>query len=281
MTMRKGLLSIIMLFAGMVSYAGGIITAKEFADIIKGKPDVVIIDAQRTTDYATEHVKGAINIWQQDLFAGKPDGILKSPEELAKLFGAKGISESTSVVIYDDGSNKYTSRIWFVLTMLGAKDVSITTKDMAEWGKYRIPLTSQPAKRTAVNFNLALNTTMGISIEDYKSLAVKPKLIDTRKPEEFNGSDGKSLGHLPGAILLNYKDLLDAKGNFLSATQITSLPALAGLSIDTEVVFYCNSGVLAAVGYYALHEIAGFKNVKVLDGGYNHWVLDKSNPVEK
>ncbi len=279
--MRRSVLSIVLLLVGLMTYAGGIITAKEFSDIIKGKPEVVIIDAQRASDYATEHVKGAINIWQQELFAGKPDGLLKSAEELAKLFGSKGISESTAVVIYDDGSNKYTSRLWFVLTMLGAKDVSITTKDMAEWGKYRIPLTSQAVKRTAVNFTVTLNSAMGISIADYKALANKPKLIDTRKPEEFNGSDGKSLGHLPGAILLNYKDFLDAKGNFLTASQILALPALAGLTADSEVVFYCNSGVLAAVGYYALHEIAGFINVKVLDGGYNHWVLDKSNPVEK
>lgn len=265
--------------------SAALITVKEFSELLKTDKDLVVVDCDRASNYATSHIKGAINIFPQELFNGKPDGIFKSTDEMAKFFGSKGISESSRIVLYDDGSNKYTSTIYFLLTYIGAKDVKIMTKVMAEFEKYRLPLTSAVTKINPVTFTPMVKTGCLISIADFKAKQAAGSflVIDTRKVEEYKGedTDKKSKGHLPGAISITYKDFLKTDGSFKEKAEIEALAAKHGATTEKAIVIYCNSGVLASVGYYALHEILGYQNVMVLEGGYNHWVLDASNTLEK
>lgn len=282
--MRK-IFSLIVAVFVTFQLSAALITVKEFSELLKTDKDLVVIDCDRASNYATSHIKGAINIFPQELFNGKPDGIFKSTDEMAKFFGSKGISESSRIVLYDDGSNKYTSTIYFLLTYIGAKDVRIMTKVMAEFEKYRLPLTSAVTKINPVTFTPMVKTGYLISIADFKAKQVAGSLlvIDTRKVEEYKGEDAdkKSKGHLPGAISLNYKEFLNSDGSYKSKADLEALVAKSSISADKNLVLYCNSGVLASVGYYALHEILGYQNVMVLEGGYNHWVLDASNTLEK
>ncbi len=282
--MKKLFLSLTIIFS-VIHLSSAVITVKDFAELIKSNKDLIIVDCDRAANYAATHIKGAINIFPQELFNGKPDGIFKSTEEMAKFFGSRGISEKSTVVLYDDGTNKYTSTIYFLLKYLGAGNVSILTRNMTEFEKYRIPLTSAPVKITAVTFTPTVNTGMLTGFAEYKTKSATGSLItlDTRKPDEFQGidADKKSKGHLPGAIGITYKEFLKADGSYKSKEEIEALVLKNGLSPEKEIVVYCNSGVLAAIGYYALKEILGYPNVKILEGGYNHWVLDPSNTLEK
>ncbi|MGC8865845.1 MAG: sulfurtransferase [Bacteroidales bacterium] len=284
--MKRMLFSMLFIlgFLGVKAFpTANLVSTAEFMELLKTSKEMVVVDCDRPQNYATQHVKGAINIWQQDLFSGKPDGILKSPEELAQIFGAKGISEKAPIILYDDGSNKYTARLYFVLKMLGAQDVKIFSKNMQEWSKYRVPLTSQPTTLPKTTFNLNLNNDMLISIDVLKGKLNEGgfTLIDTRKLEEFAGQTDKSKGHLPGAIHIDYRDFLDTNNNFKNADELRAMPVISSLNPEQEIILYCNSGVLASVGYYALKEVLGFPKVKILNGGYNHWVLDENNPVVK
>jgi len=262
-----------------------VISSKEFVEILKTDKNVVIIDCDRAANYASSHIKGAINIFPQELFNGKPDGIFKSPDELAKFFGSKGVNESSQIVLYDDGSNKYTSTIHFILHYLGAQDVKVLTKNMSEWEKVRIPLTSTAVKTTPVTFTASPNPDFLISIADFKTKMGETsyQLIDTRKPEEYQGADAdkKSKGHLPNAIGITYKDFLKADGSYKSKEEIEALAKTKNIVSEKEVIIYCNSNVLASVGFYAFKEILNYPDVKILEGGYNHWSLDTSNPIEK
>ena len=281
--MKRLILIFGIIFGYIMAYASSALSTAEFVEMLKSRADLVVVDCDRPQNYAQAHIKGAINIWQQDLFVGKPDGMLKSPEELAAYFGSKGIGENSPIVLYDDGSNKYTSRLYFVLKMLGAKDVKIFTKNMQEWSKFRVPLTSQPSSRPKTTFNLNLQPDVVIKIEVFKVKLQKGgfTLIDTRKPEEYAGNTDKSKGHLPGAINIDYREFLNKNNDFKTADELRAIPALAKLSSEDEVILYCNSGVLASVGYFALKEVLGLTKVKVLDGGYNYWALDENNPIEK
>lgn len=273
-------------FAVSVSAANPAISAKEFMDLMKSNKELIIIDGSKAADYTVQHVKGAVNIWHADLFvSGIPEGMLKSPEDLAKYFGSKGIKEKSQVVVYDDGSNKYTSRIYYILKYLGNNNVSILTKNMTEWEKVRIPINSNPVKLPAVAFNAVVDKSMMIDIalakEKMKTNSIT--LIDCRTNDEYLGQDKekKSQGHIPGAIDISHKDLLNADGSFKSKTELEAMAMKLGIPADKELVFYCASGVRAAVGYIAFKEILGFADVKVLEGGINHWVLDKDNIVER
>ncbi len=270
------LLSVLRLFAQL-----DFITAEEFTALSKANPALVVVDANRAKTFQANHLKGAIHINHMDLYLdGEIKGLLKSPEELAAFFGKKGISENSSVVLYDDATHKYTTRLYWVLKYLGANDVKILNKDLEAWKKSRLPLSTEVVALKPVTFNPTLNAEMLVTFEDVAQRKDQPEviLVDSRNAEEFAGKTEDSKGHIPGAINLDQAILLTENGYFKPAEELKTIVQSAGITPDKEVIVYCVTGVRASVLYYALKNVLGYENVKVYDGSYNEWVA-KSNVV--
>jgi thiosulfate/3-mercaptopyruvate sulfurtransferase len=211
--------------------------------------------------------------------------LLKSPEELAAYFGSKGISNTSKIVIYDDGSSKYNSRVYWVLKYLGATDVHILHKDMDQWKAARIPLTRAPSKPAKATFTPSVNKKLLATTSQVKAKLgdAGTVLLDGRTEAEYNGTstEKKSNGHIKGAKFLEYNQFLDDKGAYKSKEEIEAIAKKHGITADKTVITYCATGVKAAVLYTALAEIAGYTNVVLYDGSYNEWAADTSNPLEK
>ena len=247
---------------------------------------MVIIDVQASDVYAKQHIMGAINIPHKNLYKPGPiEGQFKDVEELAAIFGKNGVSNTSKIIVYDDGSQKYNSRVLWVLTYLGATDVSLLHKDMAQMEAARIPMTATPSTLKATTFVPAVNADMNIDMASVKALNANPNalLLDVREPDEFKGidKDKKSQGHLPGAVYLYYKDMLTATGAYKTKEEIIAIAAKVGATPEKEIVVYCQTGIKAAVTYFALKEIAGFPNVKLYAGAYAEWASVAENPIVK
>jgi thiosulfate/3-mercaptopyruvate sulfurtransferase len=267
------------LLAGNVSAQVDIISAKDFMALTKSNDKLVIIDANKAKNYDVNHIKGAINIEHGDLYRpGDIEGLIKSPEDLAAFFGSKGINENSEVVIYDDGSQKYNTRIYWILKYIGAKNVRILHKDMDAWRAVRVPLTSTPGKFAATDFTPTVNPAIFATLDDVKARMGQPGvvLIDCRTPDEYNGVS-KSEGHLPGAININHEDLLTETGAFKTAEELKAIAEKNGITASTEILMYCRTSVRACVEFVVFKNILGYENVRVYDGAYLEWVA--SNPV--
>lgn len=155
----SGVTMILFLLAGFNLFAGGEqILAADFIKLIKSDKSVVVIDANKADEYGKMHMINSVNIPHKELYKdGAIEGLIKSPDELAAYFGKKGISNNSTIIIYDDGSNKYSSRVYWVLKYLGANDVKILHKDMDAWRKSRVPITGRPSNVKPVTFTLNLN----------------------------------------------------------------------------------------------------------------------------
>jgi len=249
--------------------------------LVKAKKELVIIDVSKEDTYRTVHIKNAINIPHTKLYAkGEIEGVLKSDVELAALFGKHGVSNASSIIIYDEGSQKYSSRVYWILEYLGASDVKILHKNMDQWKKERVPLTRLPGKLPATTFNAKPNPAISVDMAYVKSKLNNPStiLIDARTAEEFNGTSEtpESPGHIPGAINLNYEDVLNAKKAFKSKEEIAAIANKLGITSDKELVLYCRTSVRGAVLFAAFYDILGYKNVKVYDGALAEWQLSNS-----
>ena len=272
---------------GYTALAGTlIIQAKEFAAELKNNRSMIVIDVQAADIYAKQHIQGAINIPHKSLYKpGTIEGQFKDVAELAAIFGKKGVSNTSKIVIYDDGSQKYNSRVWWVLIYLGATDVSLLHKDMAQMETNRIPMTATPATLKAVIFTPVVNEEMNIGMASVKALGGNPNalLLDNREPDEYSGidKDKKSQGHLPGAVFMHFKEMLTATGAYKTREEILATAAKYGATPGKEIVVYCQTGIKAAVVYIALKEIAGFPNVKLYAGAYAEWASVAGNPIIK
>lgn len=269
-------------FAPTAIAQGDFISAKDFAKIIKDK-NTVVISAQKLKNYNVSHITGSVHIDHHDLTKDSgPKGVLISTSALASYFGKKGVSNTNTIVIYDDGNNKYSSRIYWVLKYLGAQNVKLLHKDMKEWRAARIPITKNPTKISPKTFTVKKNPDIYVSTDWVKANLNKSNVIfvDARSPEEFDGSDGKSKGHLPGAVNIEWKKLIKENGALKSKEELKKIFTSAGVTPDKIVVLYCATSLRAGIEFVALKSILAYPNVKVYDGAYNEWEA-KGNKLEK
>lgn len=262
------------LFSVSTMAQGDIISAADFIKLTKSDKNVVIIDASKADSYQKMHVKNAVSVPSEAVSQenGAVDGLLKSPEDLAKVFGDAGVSEKNTIVVYDGGSQKYSSRIYWTLKYLGAPNVKILHKDMDMWKKSRVPITKMPTSRKATTFTPSVNKDVMCVLNGVKSGSVE--LLDVRTPEEFNGTADNSDGHLPGSININYTEFLTDTEAFKSKEEMEKLAAKYGLTPDAVIVGYCRTSVRATVMYAALVNVLGYTNVKVYDGAYLEYVAE-------
>ena len=261
-----------------------LISATDFAVEVKTSKSLVVIDVNTPEVYARQHIQGAINLYFKDLYkTGAVEGQLKPNEELVNLLGNKGISDKSKIVVYDDGSNKHNSRVWWILKSLGAQDAYILHFNTAELAATGIQLTATPSIGKATTFILSESSYKSLAMADVQKMAEGTLLLDGREKDEFDGVDSarKSRGHIPGAVWMNYKEVLTATGAYKSKDEIIAAAAKFGAATEKPIVVYCNSGVKASVMYVAFKEIAGFRNVQYYAGSYAEWVSVPENPIVK
>ncbi|MBT3174948.1 MAG: sulfurtransferase [Lentimicrobiaceae bacterium] len=261
---------LVVLYSSSIMAQGDIISAADFMKMFKTNKNIIIVDASKADSYKKTHVKGAVNIPHKTLYKDTEiEGLIHDPAILASIFGSKGVSETKTIVVYDGGSQKYSSRVYWILKYLGAPDVKILQKDMAQWRKSRVPITKMPSKVAKATFTPKVNSSIYADIADVKS--GKAVIVDARTTEEFDGTSDKSAGHIPGAINIGYKEVLNATEGFKNKAEMEAFVAKYKLSADKPILVYCNTGVIAAVIYVGLTDVMGWTNVKIYDGAYKEW----------
>lgn len=251
-----------------------IISAKDYAALVKKDKNVVTVFAGKEKNYKANHIKGSILAsYNEAIKDGEVKGLMLEPDQLAKFFGDKGISDKNTIVVYDNGSQKYSSRVYWLLKYLGAPNVKILHKDYDEWRKARILVTSAATTSKATTFTANVNPDMLALIADVeKSIdAANIVLLDNREAKEFNGTAEKSDGHIKGAVNIFWEDFLTESKAYKTKEEIKAIVEKAGITPDKQVIVYCNTGILASIGYVALVNILDYPNVKLYDGAIEEW----------
>jgi len=257
-----------------------IISAQEMKTLMENREDLVIIDASKADSYQAGHLEGAVHINHASLNRQGPvAGLIKCLGELSDIFGENGIARDSNIVIYDDGSQLYSSRIHWILKHVGAENVRVLHKDMGVWDKAGLPLVTTPTEVDPVTFIPNPKSELFASTEHVRDHKDDPNvvLVDVRTPAEFDGTAEKSEVHIAGAINLNFTDLLTETGDFKEASELEAIATANGITPEKEVIFYCRTSVRGAVSFTAFESILGYENVKVYDGAYAEWKA--SNPV--
>ena len=117
------LLGLVLLVASAIS-AQDVISANELAKISKSK-DVVIVWAGSVAGYKV-HITGSVSVPHSTLYNNEPvKSVIKPAAEMASLLGAKGISTDKTIVVYDEGSGRYSGRMYWMLKYLGPPNVKM------------------------------------------------------------------------------------------------------------------------------------------------------------
>ena len=206
------------------------------------EPGLRILDTRPLSEYTKSHVPGAVLVdvknWQEQ---GKKVGGLNDAKAWGEKVGQLGIGHDSKVVVY--GSNLTdTARIWWTLKYLGLREVAILDGGWQAWVEEMGPTENATAMIDSLPFEPKFQADRLEEIGSLKRCVQtgKVKLLDTRSADEFSGKEvrGKRGGHIPGAQLVEWKELLAKNGRFKSPEQLRELFRQRGITPDQAAVTY-------------------------------------------
>ncbi|MCD6397055.1 MAG: sulfurtransferase, partial [Spirochaetaceae bacterium] len=104
-----------------------IITAKDYQTVINDE-NIILVDARTSLDYKKGHILGSVNVSRADIVVNSPfPNMLCPPEQLEITMSKKGISNSSTIIIYDANKNMDSARLWWTLKIYGHKNVKVVS----------------------------------------------------------------------------------------------------------------------------------------------------------
>jgi thiosulfate/3-mercaptopyruvate sulfurtransferase len=100
------------------------------------------------------------------------------------------------------------------------------------------------------------------------------RLLDVRSPEEYVGADGHGAlraGRIPGARHRWFGDLVRDDGTLRPVEDALALVRGSGAEPEDVRATYCMGGIRAALGWFVLHELGGYAEVRNYAGSWEEW----------
>ncbi len=251
-------------------------------------PDLRVLDASwylpsegrdAKAEYAAAHIPGA-RFFDIDAIADTRSGLphmAPSPEMFISRMRAMGIGDGHQVIVYDGAGLFSAARVWWTFRLMGKTDVAVLDGGFPKWRAEGHPVEDMPPALR--DRHMTVQRQAGL-VKDVTQVAAAAKLgdhtiVDARSPGRFRGEEaeprpGVRPGHIPGAVNVHYRSLLNGDGTMKSVADLMQIFALAGVDPDKPVITTCGSGVTAAILNLALERI-GRRDHALYDGSWAEW----------
>lgn len=259
----------------------------------KQEENVVIIDVRFQLQdpdagrkaYLEGHIPGAVYLDLKKDLSGTPEKHggshpLPDIDAFSAKLGSIGISNDTTVVIYDARNDMFAARLWWLLHYVGHDQVYLLDGGLKAWLAAGNELTEEAPRLEAKEFRPHVRTEETVHMEEVKERDEHTVLIDSRSNDRYRGETEpmyKKAGHIPGAVNFFWKDVLRENGAWKNAEELGE--HFKELPKDEKIIVSCGSGVSACPNVLALKK-AGFTNVKLYPGSYSDWISYEENTTE-
>ncbi|KAF0165920.1 MAG: Uncharacterized protein FD157_1096 [Rhodocyclaceae bacterium] len=263
-----------------------------------GKPGIVVVDMQGTSDFLRGHIPGAVNTdfaksgWREERADKVPEMLPAKFDKLVAHIGSLGVDNNTHVVLVAPGGAYldmgWATRIYWTFKVLGHDNVSILNGGMAAWAKDKAnPLETGAAKVVAAKtFTPHLRMEMVATVDDVKASKAKGVLLVDSRPEDQYVGINRNPKASESGTLHGSKNLPsgwtteNGGGVFRPKTELEKLFKVANVPTSGEQINFCNTGHLASIGWFVSSELVGNKKARLYSGSMVEWTLTKAGPLE-
>lgn len=250
-------------------------------------PEIIVVDLCKHETYLQAHIPGAVHLDYKWLVTAKPPamGFIPEIEYLGQIMANLGITNNSHIVTYDDEGGGKATRFTYTLDVLGHKQYSLLNGGLHAWAKEGFPLDTTQVKRSVSVYKTNIHTHP-VATKQYilsNLYESSMQLVDARSPAEFYGTKkfAEKIGHIPGAINLDWNELIDQQHNFRlkPPEELTKLLNDRNIEQSKTTVVYCQTHHRSALLYFVLKYL-GFADIKGYPGSWSEWGNSSDTPVE-
>lgn len=248
---------------------------------------LLILDLSSRENYLKHHVPGAIHIEPKALQLGTPPapGKLPTVAQLETLFASIGLTDDKHVIAYDDEGGGWAGRLIWTLDVLGHSRYSYLNGGLVAWVNEGFPLDTTVHEGTPGTYEVSINSPPIAEIDDVLQTIGDDKqaVWDARSAQEYAGTKvlAQRGGHIPGAVNLDWLELMDKEHNLRLINPETlqqQLNAL-GLTPDKRIITHCQTHHRSGLTYLAM-KILGYPDIKGYHGSWSEWGNRDDTPIE-
>lgn len=201
---------------------------------------------------------------------------LPAPEVFAEGMRELGISDSDTVIAYDDAGGVIAARLVWMLRATGHGAAVLDGGILAYTGEHQ---TATPGTRAGDFMVRPWPEEMFADIEEASS--DRNQVVDARNRDRYEGRQDPvdpRPGHIPGAANVPCRENLDPAGRLLPAARVKENFQTAGITSADRLISYCGSGVTACHNLLVL-EWLGLGHGRLFVGGWSQYAQASERPV--
>ena len=238
-------------------------------------------------EYQISHIKNSAYLdLQKDLSDNSSKFRFTLPDyhTLAKNFSNLGVGDDFHIVLYSRNGLQWATRIWWMLYVLGFKNLSILNGSFNEWKKNNFPTESKINVFEKSEFKIEINNKIFVDKNRVLgSMSTNECVILNSLTEDLHNGENPRYGRpgrIPGSLNIPFHELTDLeKGCFKSPSECLEVFKKKGIPQDSRVLNYCGGGIAASLDAFVLFQL-GYNDIEIYDNSMSEWATDENLPIE-
>ena len=247
--------------------------------------DILLVHVASEDAYEAAHIEGAVHVAPGELVSGiRPaTGQLPDNARLEQLFSRIGYRRDAMIVTYDDEGGGWAGRFIWTLDIIRHRDWAYLNGGIHAWAASGLPMSRGPANVQPTNVHLSIDRSPIADAQDILHRLGDPSVVvwDCRSADEYTGRRPTAArnGHIPGAVHLDWLDLMDRDRQLRLRADIDALLASRGITRDKEVIAHCQTHHRSGLAYLVARALS-YPNVRGYHGSWSDWGNRDDTPIE-